>query len=110
MTELEFVKAAVDAKAEQTIELSEKIWDYAELAYQETRSAGALCAALEKEGFSVTTGIAEIPTSIRAEYKSGSGRPVVGILGEYDALPISPDELFTCPHNPRTIDFLSKVL
>jgi aminobenzoyl-glutamate utilization protein B len=86
MTELEFVKAAVDAKAEQTIELSKEIWEFAELAYEETKSAGALSAALKKEGFSVTTGIAQIPTSIRAEYKSGSGRPVVGILGEYDAL------------------------
>ena len=86
MNELEFVNADVDENAGKTIDLAKNIWEYAELAYMETRSAAALCAALEKEGFAVEEGIADIPTSIRAVYKNGSGKPVVGILGEYDAL------------------------
>lgn len=86
MTDLEFVEQAVAAKADDAIQLSKEIWALAELSYHETESAKLLTAALKREGFFVETGIAEIPTSILATYKSGSGKPVVGILGEYDAL------------------------
>ncbi len=86
MTELEFIKKAVDSKAEKAKELAREIWGYAELAYEEEKSAAALIKALEDEGFTVETGIADMPTAFTATYKSGGGKPVVGILGEYDAL------------------------
>ena len=45
----------------------------------------ALIRMLEQEGFQITAGLADIPTAFMAQY--GSGKPMVGILGEYDALP-----------------------
>jgi len=86
MTQLEFVEKAVSEKAEAAKSLAREIWGYAELAYTETKSADALCLALEEEGFTLKRGIADIPTAFTATFKSGSGKPVVGILGEYDAL------------------------
>lgn len=61
------------------------IWGFAEVGYQEVKSSELLQNALKKEGFSVTAGIAEIPTAFVASF--GSGKPVIGILGEFDALP-----------------------
>ncbi len=62
-----------------------KIWDWAEVGYQEKRSAALLADAMEEGGFKVERGVAGIPTSFIASI--GSGKPVIGILGEYDALP-----------------------
>ena len=62
-----------------------KIWDHAELGYQENKSSQLLSQELEKEGFKITKGVAGIPTAFVAEF--GSGGPVIGILGEFDALP-----------------------
>ena len=66
--------------------IARDIWEYAELSYTEIRSAKELEDALEEEGFRITTGIADIPTAFMAEYKVGTGVPVMGFLGEYDAL------------------------
>jgi len=64
---------------------AQKIWTWAEPGYQETKSSKLLADTLEAAGFHVSRGVAEIPTAFTAEY--GSGPPVIGILGEYDALP-----------------------
>ena len=62
-----------------------EIWDHAEMGYQEIKSSNLLAAELEKEGFKITRNVAGIPTAFIAEY--GSSGPVIGILGEFDALP-----------------------
>ena len=62
-----------------------KIWGYAEVGYQETKSSALLQSELAKEGFKVEAGVAGIPTAFVASY--GSGHPVIGIMGEFDALP-----------------------
>ncbi|GAA0549227.1 aminobenzoyl-glutamate utilization protein B [Chitinophaga japonensis] len=62
-----------------------QIWEYAEVGYQEYKSAALLAQTLRSSGFSVDTGVAGIPTAFVATY--GSGKPVIGILAEYDALP-----------------------
>ena len=62
-----------------------QIWDYAEVGYKETKSAALHVQNLRAAGFTVETGVAEIPTAFVASY--GSGAPVIGILAEYDALP-----------------------
>ncbi|MBD3414170.1 MAG: amidohydrolase [Candidatus Aminicenantes bacterium] len=67
-------------------EISDAIWSYAELGMQEFKSSNLLADALEQEGFTVERGAAGIPTCFVASY--GSGSPVIGILGEYDALPM----------------------
>jgi len=62
-----------------------QIWQWAEPGYQETKSAALLSELLEQAGFDVQRGVAEIPTAFTASF--GSGQPVIGILGEFDALP-----------------------
>jgi aminobenzoyl-glutamate utilization protein B len=62
-----------------------KIWDWAEPGYQEKKSSAALAEVAEKAGFAVKKNVAGIPTAFVAEF--GSGKPVIGLLGEFDALP-----------------------
>jgi aminobenzoyl-glutamate utilization protein B len=62
-----------------------KLWEFAEPGYQEKQSADALAAVAEKAGFTVKKGVAGIPTAFTAEF--GSGKPTIGIMGEFDALP-----------------------
>jgi aminobenzoyl-glutamate utilization protein B len=66
--------------------LSDAIWSYPELGLEEFRSAGLLAKTLEEEGFAIEMGLAGMPTCFIATY--GSGKPVIGILMEYDALPM----------------------
>ncbi|MFC1633538.1 amidohydrolase [Planctomycetota bacterium] len=66
--------------------ISDTIWSYAELGLQEFKSSDLLIKTLETEGFTITKGLAGMPTCFVATY--GSGKPVVGILAEYDALPM----------------------
>ena len=86
MSTLEEIRNYVDRLSEKTVNIARDIWEYAELSYTEIRSAKELEDALEEEGFRITTGIADIPTAFMAEYKVGTGVPVMGFLGEYDAL------------------------
>ena len=79
------VIASVDRQFEELRALSDRIWSYEEIAFQETKSARDLSAYAEEQGFKVTRNIGDIPTAFTAEY--GSGSPVIGILGEFDALP-----------------------
>ncbi|MCC9138439.1 amidohydrolase [Pontibacter silvestris] len=65
--------------------VARKIWDYAEVGYQEEKSAALLQEELKKAGFTVKAGVADMPTSFTATY--GNGEPVIAILAEYDALP-----------------------
>ena len=76
---------SVNAQFEDLRDLSDRIWSYEEIAFEETRSAADLVSYAEANGFRVTTGIGEMPTAFVAEY--GSGEPIIGILGEFDALP-----------------------
>ncbi len=66
-------------------EMSLTLWTYSETALLEQKSAQYLAEILENEGFSVERGVAEMPTAFVASY--GGGRPIIGILAEYDALP-----------------------
>lgn len=62
-----------------------QIWNFAEVGYKEVKSSGLLQKTLSDNGFEVKAGVAEIPTAFMATY--GSGKPVIGILAEFDALP-----------------------
>jgi aminobenzoyl-glutamate utilization protein B len=75
----------VDAKREDYIALSDRIWDMPEIAYNEYQSCAEHTKMLEQEGFRVTTNLAGIPTAVMGE--AGDEGPVIAILGEYDALP-----------------------
>jgi len=83
---------SIDARAVQSADLARRLWDYAEVGYQETRSTQLLQDTLSAEGFSIQAGVAEIPTAFIASF--GNGKPVIAILAEYDALPgITQDAL-----------------
>jgi aminobenzoyl-glutamate utilization protein B len=77
--------ASVEKHKAEIIALSDQVWGFAETALLEVRSAEALAAYAEKEGFRVERGLAGMPTAFAASY--GEGRPIIGLLGEYDALP-----------------------
>ncbi|MGH8250233.1 MAG: amidohydrolase [Steroidobacteraceae bacterium] len=80
----------IAARAERDTEIARSIWGFAEVGYQETKSTALLQQELSKAGFEVEAGVAGIPTAFVAS--AGTGKPVIGILAEYDALPgISQD-------------------
>ncbi len=62
-----------------------QIWGFAEVGYKEVKSSALLQTLLSDQGFTVQAGVADEPTAFVATY--GSGKPVIGILGEFDALP-----------------------
>lgn len=74
----------IDDKAPLLTGLSDQIWEFAELSMAEYRSAEAYLEILEKEGFTVEKNLCGIPTAFLGRY--GTGKPVIGILGEFDAL------------------------
>lgn len=78
--------AAVDANTPKMNDAALKIWNYAELGYQETKSSAVLQDQLKAAGFKVQAGVAGEPTGFVASFKNGSG-PVIAILAEFDALP-----------------------
>ena len=75
----------LEENKDRLIEISDAIWDYAELGFVEFKSAKLLADELESHGFNVDRGVARIPTAFVATW--GSGKPIVGVMGEYDALP-----------------------
>jgi len=80
----DIVRHLDDARTE-LVKVNQDIWAYAELGLEEHRSAARLVGVLKAAGFRVREGVSGMPTAFVAEY--GSGKPVVGILAEYDALP-----------------------
>jgi aminobenzoyl-glutamate utilization protein B len=75
----------LDSMRADLVTINQEIWTFAEVGLQEYRSAAKLAGVLKKTGFKVKEGVAGMPTAFVAEY--GSGKPIIGILAEYDALP-----------------------
>src|SRR5687767_6238614 len=78
------VLASIDQKAQAYAKVAMQIWSFAEVGYQETKSSALLQEQLKSAGFTVSAGVAEIPTACTAT--RGSGQPVIGIVDEFDAL------------------------
>ena len=81
----EAVIKSVELQKAEMVTMSDKIWAYAETALNEKQSSKLLADYAEAQGFKVERGVAEMPTAFVATF--GSGKPIVGILGEFDALP-----------------------
>lgn len=79
------VLEAVEKQQKKMITMSDQIWALAEMAFEETKSSKILADYAEANGFKVERGVAGMPTGFVATY--GSGKPVIGVLGEFDALP-----------------------
>ncbi len=79
------IAKAIAAKSDHYSGLAHQVWSYAEVGYKEHKSTELLQGELRAAGFKVEAGVAGMPTSFVASF--GSGKPVIGILGEFDALP-----------------------
>ena len=77
--------SALDAAAAHYSTVAKQIWTFAEVGYMEEKSSALLQSELKSAGFNVKAGVAGEPTAFIAEF--GSGKPVIAILGEFDALP-----------------------
>ena len=75
----------LDSKSDEYAAMSNTIWTLAELGYQEEKTSKLMQSHLKEESFSINAGVAEIPTAFIASY--GSGKPIIAILAEMDALP-----------------------
>ena len=85
MEEKQMIHEIVMEKADTISEINRAVWDYAEFGYQEKQSAEKMKAVLRQEGFEVEEGLAGISTAFVGRF--GTGKPVIAILAEYDALP-----------------------
>ncbi len=91
----------MDSRSEHFGDLSRRIWEFAEVGYKEKQSSDLLKSELRAAGFQIQENIAEIPTAFVAGY--GQGQPVIGILGEFDALPGLSQEAGVAEKNARTV-------
>src|SRR6202020_1634932 len=87
-------RVVIDDRLGELVRLSHDIHDHPETAFEETRASAGGCQALADAGFTVTEGVAGMPTAFSAE--SGSGPMVVALCAEYDAL---PQVGHACGHN-----------
>lgn len=92
----ERVLEAIDAAAGELTELATRIHKTPEVAFREVQASQWLGEALERRGFKVHRGVADLPTAFRAEVGGGRPGPAVAILAEYDAL---PEIGHACGHN-----------
>jgi aminobenzoyl-glutamate utilization protein B len=97
---LDEIARRVDAKAADYCDLSDRIWAMPELAFEEHRSVREQIAMLEAEGFRIKRHVGGMATAFIAEY--GQGGPIVGILGEFDALPDLAQQSGLTEHAPTT--------
>ncbi|MFJ7408541.1 MULTISPECIES: M20 family metallopeptidase [unclassified Lysinibacillus] len=74
----------IEEKRQKLISVSDQIWGYAETGFEEFQSAELLCNTLEEEGFTVEKGVGNIDTAFIGSY--GIGKPIIAVLGEFDAL------------------------
>lgn len=80
--------STVDRLSTTLYDMSDRIFDHPELQFEEQFAAGLLCDAFERAGFEVERGLGSLPTAFRASWRSGEGGPTLGLLAEYDALPM----------------------
>ncbi len=92
------VLANIDAKRAHYADVAHQIWGFAELGYQEQKSSALLQSELKAAGFDVKAGVAGIPTAFVATF--GSGKPVIAIVGEFDALPRLSQEASVASRKP----------
>src|SRR5262245_47695147 len=79
------VLQSIESRRATFADIAKQIWTFAEVGYQEQKSSALLQQQLRASGFTVRAGVADIPTAFVASF--GSGKPVVAIIGEFDALP-----------------------
>lgn len=94
MDKKEMISGFVDRHLEDIALVNDTIWEFAEPGMKEYKSAAFYGSFFEERGFHVDMGVAEVPTAFVASW--GEGHPIIGFLGEYDALPTLSQEA-ACP-------------
>ena len=102
MQKEEILKYIDSSVADEITGISHSIWEFAELSLKETKSASLYIEKLKEHGFEVETGQANIGTAFSGKYVSGSGKPVIGILGEFDALS-GVSQKASCTHHEALV-------
>ena len=92
----------IDSISPILTDLSDRIWAFAELSMLEFKSTEAYCQLMEQEGFAVQRELCGIPTAFSGSF--GSGKPIIGILGEFDALSGLSQAPEATHHEPLTVD------
>ncbi len=92
---------AAEAKKDKIYALADDIWSHPELSLKEYHACEAFCKVLEEEGFKVERGLSGIETSFAASF--GTGRPVIGLLAEYDALSGLSQKAFSVKKEKRDV-------
>jgi aminobenzoyl-glutamate utilization protein B len=92
------VLAGIDSSRAHYADVAHQIWGFAEVGYQEQKSSALLQSELRGAGFDVKAGVAGIPTAFVATF--GNGQPIIGVVGEFDALPGLSQEAFTPSRRP----------
>ena len=88
----------IEARADRLGRISDAIFSYSELGFQEVNTARLLTDLLEEEGFRVERGVAGMPTAYRATY--GSGSPVIGLMADFDCIPGASQRPGVLSHDP----------
>ena len=92
------VLAGIDSSRARYADVARQIWGFAELGYQEQKSSALLQSELKGAGFEVKAGVAGMPTAFVATF--GNGQPIIGLVGEFDALPGLSQEALTPSRKP----------
>ncbi|MGH2397838.1 MAG: M20 family metallopeptidase, partial [bacterium] len=92
----EMILQAIDNASDELVVLAKRIHANPEVAFQEVQASKWLTETLERRGFKVERGVADLPTAFRAEVPGKGSEPVVALLAEYDAL---PEIGHACGHN-----------
>lgn len=98
MSHTQDLAGLIEAKREEFIHISDDIWGFAESRFQEVQSSALQASYMREQGFTIVQGIAGEDTAFTAEY--GSGKPVIALLGEYDALSGLSQEADKAEHCP----------
>lgn len=98
MQAVDYIDKYIEDNRKYFISLASQIWEFAELPFEEERSANLFVQELKKEGFEIETGVSSIPTAFVAKY--GHKGPKFGFLGEYDALDNLSQEASKTSHKP----------
>ena len=98
------IRRSIEEKRQDYIDAALFIWEHPENIFEEYRSSACLAELLKKNGFRLREKAAGLDTAFVAEW--GSGRPIIGYMGEFDALPGSVSQGITA-HAPRCLRYLA---
>lgn len=87
------------------VQLNDRIWQFAELSLREWQSSLAVAEFLRQHNFTIDWGTAGFPAAFTATFRHGTGGPVLGFNGEYDALPGLSQRAGAATHDPLIYNY-----